>query len=177
MVRLRSFLCIESQSDQTTNAVNGKRRTDGHDTQRPDVHLRTVFLASNDLGGHPIRCTDHRGSLRARRVRYLRAEPKVGWTTLAFDTTSKVTTRTQFDITGHAQEHVIALDIPVDDTMPVKMLEALRCLPRDGGDLALSHQVRSDDVRKGASLHIFHHNPEIILVQERVNVVDDVGVP
>lgn len=134
---------------------------DGHDTQRPDVYLGTVFLASDDLGGHPIGCTDHRSPLRARRVRYLRAEPKVG----------------QFDVSGHAQEHIIALDIPMNDTMPVKVLEPLRCLPRDGGDLALSHQVRSDDVREGTSLHVLHHNPEVILVQERVDVVDDVGVP
>src|SRR6202012_933604 len=38
----------------------------------------------------------------------------------------------------------------------------------------LSHQVGRDDIGKGAALHVLHHNPEFILVKERVDIVDDI---
>ena len=61
--------------------------------------------------------------------------------------------------------------------MPVEMLKTLACLARDSSNLPLRHQVRSDDVRQRTALHVLHDYPELILMQERVDVVDDVRMP
>ena len=84
---------------------------------------------------------------------------------------------TKFDVAVHAEQDVVGLDVAVDDAMAVEVLEALAGLAGDGGDLAVGHEVRGDDVRQRAALHVLHHDPELVLVQERVDVVDDVRVP
>jgi hypothetical protein len=83
---------------------------------------------------------------------------------------------TEFDITNHAQEDVITLDVSMNDTVPVEMFKTLTRLSRHGRDLAFGHEVGGDDVGEGASLHVLHHDPQIVLVQKRVDVIDDVGV-
>lgn len=85
-------------------------------------------------------------------------------------------TRTQFDIAHHTQQHVITLNIPMNDPMSMQMLQPLARLPRHRGDLALGHKVRGDHIREGTTLHVLHHDPEVVLVQERIDVVDDVRV-
>ena len=34
-----------------------------HDPKRPDVDLWTILFPCDDLWGHPVRCSDHRGAL------------------------------------------------------------------------------------------------------------------
>lgn len=53
------------------------RRTDGHNTETPDVDLGAVLLARHDFWRHPVRRTDHRRPLRVLALD-LSAEPKVG---------------------------------------------------------------------------------------------------
>lgn len=86
------------------------------------------------------------------------------------------TRRTELNVTIHAQENIVAFNVTMDDTVSMEMLESLGCLARDGRNLAFRHKVGGDDVRERASLHVFHDNPEFVLVEERVDVVDDVGV-
>ena len=58
--------------------VNGRdARTDGHDTQTPDVNLGTVLLTRHYLRSHPVWRADHGGTLRVR-LGDLRAETEVG---------------------------------------------------------------------------------------------------
>lgn len=65
----------------------------------------------------------------------------------------------------------------MDDSVPMKVFEALARLTAHRGDLAFSHQIRSDDVRERAALHVLHHDPQLVLVKERVDVVDNIRVP
>ena len=58
----------------------------------------------------------------------------------------------------------------------VEVIKALAYLSRNCCDLALAHRVRRNDIREAPTLHVLHNHPELILVQERVDVVHDVGV-
>lgn len=64
----------------------------------------------------------------------------------------------------------------MNDTVLVQVLQALCSLPRHGCDLALRHQVSRDDICERPALHVLHHNPQFVLVEERIDVVDDVRV-
>ena len=61
--------------------------------------------------------------------------------------------------------------------MTVQVLQTLARLARHGGDLALRHQVRGDHVRQAAALHVLHDDPEVVLIEEGIDVVDDIWVP
>jgi hypothetical protein len=84
--------------------------------------------------------------------------------------------RTEFDIPPKAQQYVITLDIPMNNAMTMEMLQSLACLPAHSRNLALCHQVRSNDICQTSPLHILHYDPKIILVQKRVDVVYNVRV-
>ena len=86
----------------------------------------------------------------------------------------KIERRTEFNITSETQQHIIALDVTMDDAVLMQMLQALRRLSTHCSDLCLRHQVRRNNVRERATLHILHHHPELILIKERVDVVDDI---
>jgi len=83
---------------------------------------------------------------------------------------------TEFDIPVHAEEDIVAFYITMDDTVFVQVLQTLASLPRYRSDLTFCHQISCDDVREGASFHVFHNNPKIVLVQERVDIIDDIGM-
>jgi hypothetical protein len=51
---------------------------DSHDTQRPDVNLVAILLLLDDLGRHPVRCSDHGCALGAL-FGELGAETKIRW--------------------------------------------------------------------------------------------------
>ena len=82
--------------------------------------------------------------------------------------------RTEFDVTSETQQYIAALNVTMDDTVLMQILQALRHLPTHCSDLPLCHQVRRNNVRERATLHILHHNPELILVKEHADIVDDV---
>lgn len=119
------------------------------------------------------------------RVRDLRTEPKVGFQTQMLSQSTdpsesnggRERKRTKFDIARQAQKDIVALNVPMDDSVPMKVFEALARLPAHRSDLAFSHQVRSDNVRERAALHVLHHDPQLVLVKERVDVVDNIRVP
>lgn len=56
---------------------NSCQRTNGHDTQTPDVNLRSVLFPRNDLRCHPVWRADH-GRALGVGLGYLRAETEVG---------------------------------------------------------------------------------------------------
>jgi len=64
----------------------------------------------------------------------------------------------------------------MDDTVLVQMLKSLTRLPRNRSNLAFCHQIGGNDVCERTSFHVFHDYPKVILVQEGINIVDDVGV-
>ena len=64
----------------------------------------------------------------------------------------------------------------MNNTMSVQMLQALRRLPRHRRDLSLRHQISSDHICQRTALHVLHDDPQVVLVQERIDVVDDVRV-
>lgn len=51
---------------------------DGHDAERPNVHLGAVLLLLHHLGRHPVRRAHHGGAL-GLGLGELGAEAKVGW--------------------------------------------------------------------------------------------------
>jgi hypothetical protein len=86
----------------------------------------------------------------------------------------KIERRTEFNVTSETQQHIVALDVAMDDAVLMQMLQALRRLPTHCSDLAFRHQVRRNNVRERTTLHILHHYPELILIKERVDIVDDI---
>lgn len=58
----------------------------------------------------------------------------------------------------------------------VKMLDALTDLARDGGNLALGHDVCGDQVRKMATFHVLHDDPQGVFTQEGVDKINNVGM-
>ena len=67
--------------------------------------------------------------------------------------------RTQFNVTVHAEQHVVAPDVTMNDPMSVQVLEALACFPRNCRDLTLTHIVSGDHVRQTTAFHVLHDNP------------------
>ena len=66
---------------------------------------------------------------------------------------------TEFDVTGHAQQDIITLDIAVDDTMSVQMFQALGGFSGYGGDLTFCHQISGNNIGERASFHVLHNDP------------------
>jgi len=66
---------------------------------------------------------------------------------------------TEFDVTGHAQQDIITLDIAVDDTMSVQMFQALGGFSGYGGDLTFRHQISGNNIGERASFHVLHNDP------------------
>ena len=58
--------------------------------------------------------------------------------------------------------------------MPMEMLKTLARLATNSGNLAFGHEIRRDHIRQAAALHILHDDPEVILPQETVDIVDDI---
>ena len=56
-------------------------------------------------------------------------------------------------------------------TLALLYFSAHRC------DLAFAHNVERHDIRETAAFHVLHHNPQVVPVQERVDVVDNVWMP
>ena len=81
---------------------------------------------------------------------------------------------TEFDIPDQAKQDVVALDITMDNTMPMEMLKTLARLATHSGNLAFGHEIRGDHIRQAAALHILHDDPEVILPQETIDIVDDI---
>ena len=73
---------------------------------------------------------------------------------------------TEFNVTSETQQHFVALDVAMDDPVLMQMLQALRRLPTHSSDLPFCHQVRNNNVRERATLHMLHHQPELILIKE-----------
>jgi hypothetical protein len=85
-------------------------------------------------------------------------------------------TLTELDVALHRQQDVVGLDIAVNDTLGVKMLQSLQGLSADRRNLSLGHDVERDNVSKASSLHILHDHPELSSAKVAVNEVDNVGV-
>ena len=166
------------------------------------AYLGPVLLPGHDLGRHPVRRSDHRAPLGLAVVE-LRTKSKVGWvlggrsahragqTLAALPNRSHgrgdgARTRTQLDAAIEAQEHVVALDVAVDDLLRVQVLEAeqglshanptrhvsarrragrangacvsLADLAADGRDLALVQDGVRHDIGQRAAVHVVHHD-------------------
>jgi len=58
--------------------------------------------------------------------------------------------------------------------MPMKMLQTLARLATNSRDLAFGHKIGCNHICQASALHILHDDPEIILPQETVDVVDNI---
>lgn len=83
---------------------------------------------------------------------------------------------TQFDVAVQAEQHIVTLDIAMDDAVSVQVLKTLGRFPRYCRYLSFGHQIGGDDVGQRASFHVLHDYPKVVLVEEGIDVVDDVGV-
>lgn len=139
----------QSLRDTITDGRSCKSHTNCHDTQRPDIDLRTVFFPGDDFGGHPVRCSNH-GRPFGVSVRDLSAETEIGYMLkLAICETSFVPTGalTKFNIALHTQKHVVTLDVSMDYPMLMEVLQTECRFSRDSGNLAFGHQVCGNDIR------------------------------
>jgi hypothetical protein len=66
---------------------------------------------------------------------------------------------TQLDVSFHAQENVVGLDIAVYDALGMQMLQTLKSFPANGRYLAFGHDVERHDVSETATLHKLHYHP------------------
>ncbi|RUS88655.1 hypothetical protein EGW08_003614, partial [Elysia chlorotica] len=116
----------------------------------------------DDFRGHPVRRAHHCVALALLSAE-LRAEAKV----------------CEFHRANHAQQNVVALDVPVDDVSVVQELQGFEALATDGCDLALLHDGLRDNVVQMPDLNntYFHDDPELVVVDVvAVEEVDDVLV-
>jgi hypothetical protein len=67
-----------------------------------------------------------------------------------------------------------ALHVTMNDAVLMQMSQALRYLSTHCCNLAFGHQICRNNIRERATFHILHHNPELVLVKERVNIIDDI---
>ena len=132
---------------------------DGHDAQRPDVDFAAVFLARHHLGRHPVRRAHHRRPL-ALALAQFRAEAEIR----------------ELDVPFLREQHVVALDVPMDHLLRVQELQALQHLPTHRRDLVLAHHVEGHHVRQAAALHVLHDHPELDADQVAVDEIDNVLV-
>jgi hypothetical protein len=123
----------------------------------PTIVVRFAFAGSE------IRAQNPKSAVR--RLHQMLAQPSVTSIPL-----------TELDVTRHTQEDVIALDISMDHAVRVQMSQTLGSLSADGGNLTLSHDVASDNIGQTSTFHVLHNDPKIALVEERVDIVDDVGM-
>ena len=73
------------------------------DAERPDVDVRVVALARDELRSHPVGCPNHSALLHRRAALGGGRHPKVG----------------ELDPRGRGEQHVARLDIPMEDTQLV----------------------------------------------------------
>lgn len=101
---------------------------DGHDAQTPDVDLPAVILTGDDLGCHPVWRSDHCITLIVRIIN-LRTEAKVGCNRLVvFIEKECDRIRTQLDVAFHGEQDVVRLNVSMDNTLGMKMLQAVQSL-------------------------------------------------
>src|SRR5258708_33075904 len=62
----------------------------------------------------------------------------------------------------------------MDNAMPMEVLKTLARLATNGRNLAFGHEIGGNDIGQAPALHILHDNPEVILPQETVDIVDDI---
>ena len=133
---------------------------DRHNPQGPNIDFAPVLLPRHNFWSHPVRRADHSRALHLALID-LRAEAEIR----------------EFDTPLHAQEDVVGLDIPMDDTLAVQELQPMQRLATDGANLALGHHIKCHDIRQTPALHVLHDDPQVALHQERVHEVDDILVP
>lgn len=107
------------QSVRKDQGRDRTQRTDGHDAQTPNVYFGTVCFSGDNFGCHPVRRADHGGTFGLRWIRYLRAKTKVGCGKRIRKKLADMEALTEFDIALHAQQNIVALDVAVNDTVPV----------------------------------------------------------
>jgi hypothetical protein len=76
-----------------------------HDSERPDIDLRAIFLLLYDFWSHPVWCTDHGGTL-GLGLSKLGAETKIS----------------DLDVSSCIQKYIVTLDITMDDVLLMQML-------------------------------------------------------
>ena len=64
----------------------------------------------------------------------------------------------------------------MDNTMLMEMLQTLACLATNSCDLAFGHKIGCNHNGQAPTLHIFHDDPEVMLLQETVNIISDIQI-
>ena len=60
--------------------------------------------------------------------------------------------------------------------MLMEMLQTLACLATNSCDLAFSHKIGHNHNGQAPALHIFHDDPEVMLLQETVNIISNIQI-
>mmetsp|Transcript_6444 Transcript_6444/g.16283 ORF Transcript_6444/g.16283 Transcript_6444/m.16283 type:complete len:319 (-) Transcript_6444:981-1937(-) len=125
--------------------------------QAPHVNLVVVLLPANDLGRHPISRAYH----AARPLLFLDDKAHV----------------TKFDIAAQREENVVALDVAMDETVLVEVVEAADNPHHDIGYLVGVEVGLRDHLPEGPAVAEVHSVPNLVFVEKRFQQVDDVFVP
>mmetsp|Transcript_15857 Transcript_15857/g.50446 ORF Transcript_15857/g.50446 Transcript_15857/m.50446 type:complete len:306 (-) Transcript_15857:86-1003(-) len=114
------------------------------DAQRPDVGSAVVVLLLDHFGRHPKRGAHKRAAL-GHCGRDLPRHPKV----------------CQLDGSVLPQQHVCRLDVAMDLTLRVQIVQTAQHVIDDRLDVLLAHVPGVHHVQDGAAPHVLHHDPEL----------------
>ncbi len=95
----------------------GLNHLNSHDTQGPNVDLWSILLLLDNLRSHPVRCTDHGGTL-GFRLGELGTETEVG----------------NLDMSTRIEKDVIRLDITMDNTLLMQVIQSTAGLKKVSAD-------------------------------------------
>src|SRR6218665_382213 len=128
---------------------------------QPRTHARGARkdVPGDDFWCHPVRSSYHRVSIRAV-WRDLSTESEVG----------------QLHLSVHSEQYVVALDVPVKDFTIVEELQRLEAFATDASYLTLRQNSLHNDVGQRPAVEVLHHDPELIVDEVALNVVDYVRV-
>mgnify|MGYP003609750295 CR=1 FL=1 len=130
------------------------------DAEAPDVRFRTVAAGENDLGGHVLVGPADRG-LELQRLRQQRRPAEVA----------------DLRLEVLAQQHVLGLQVPVDDPPVVEVLETPgHLVEKPQGEGLFESPRRVDVEEERAPRRPLEEDVDGFIHLEGIDVLDDIGV-
>ena len=116
---------------------------DRSDTQTPHISLGVVARLSNDLGCHPEGCSDES---MAEGVGELRGDAEIG----------------ELDFARGGEEDIGSLDIAVNGTLRVKIVQAEEEFATHDRDVIFGEDASLEQVETRATSQVLHDDPELV---------------